>query len=110
MKLNKYDHSTGRAFGNTLDQKTIGGRSFFLHNVLYGTDRNLDMPPNSFDPNWTGAHGRVGATANHLYDSEVAPPALHEWNQYVVVYQENEVIVYQNGMVISREAIYEEGK
>ena len=109
LKLNKYDHSTGRAFGNSLDEKTLGGRSLFLHNVLYSEDRNMQVPPATFDPAWTGVHGRVGATSGHLYDSDVAPPSLHEWKQYVVVYEESEVLVYNNGILASREATFGDG-
>ena len=109
LKVSKYEHSTGRAFGNSLDKQTLGGRSLFLHNVLYGTDRNLDPPPAAFDPSWTGKHGRVGATVGHLYDSEIVPVKLHEWVQYVTVWDETEVGMYQNGQIVGREALYGDG-
>ena len=109
LKLTKYDHSTGRAFGNSLDEKTLGGRSLFLHNVLYGVDRNLEVPPSSFDPEWTGKHGHLGATSGHLYDSEISPPKLHVWMQFVTIWCETEVTMYQNGHVVGREAVYDDG-
>ena len=62
---------------------------------MYGTDRNLDPPPAAF----------VG----HLYDSEIVPVTLHEWVQYVTVWDETEVGMYQNGQIVGREALYGDG-
>ena len=109
LKLSKYETSTGRAFGNSLDEHTLGGRSLFVHNLLYSTDRKLDPPPASFDPTWTGTHARLGATAGHLYDSDIVPPKLHEWVHYVTVWDQNEVNMYQNGKLVGREALYGDG-
>lgn len=109
LKVSKYEDSSGRAFGNSLDKQTLGGRSLFIHNVLYSTDRSMKSPPSSFDPFWTGKHGRLGATANHLYDSEVMPPKLHEWTQYTTVWSSREVNLYQNGKVVGRESLYGDG-
>ena len=110
VKVLSYPSSTGRVFGNTLDTQALGGRSLFLHNVLYsGTDRSAKVPPRAVDPTYMGTHGRVGATAGHVFDAGMRPPPLGQWVQYVIVWSTDEVIVYMDGVETDRQPVYSDG-
>jgi hypothetical protein len=110
VKVLSYPSSTGRVFGNTLDAQALGGRSLFLHNVLYsGPDRSAKVPPKAVDPTYTGTHGRVGATAGHVFDASTRPPPLGQWVQYVTVWSADEVATYVDGVEMDRQPVYSDG-
>lgn len=108
VKLQSYPHSAGRVFGNSIDVRARGGRSLFLHNIIYGSKAHDPVPPRASDPLYIGKNGRAGASAGHLYKSNISPPNLNVWTQYVVVWTESMMTIYCDGIESAHESIYQD--